>query len=371
MAQLFITGMLRSGTTLIQTLLTNHPQLFVGYQPFYQFYLECKQRFLDIQGINRFLPLGDGLEDSLELRSQLNQWLEEYVYSEVDVATLMASATQAKGGGARELDGLLHCESGTFIDLHAEIHHTLASRYKPEAKLIGAKEVLCEEYLRCLIIIRDPRAVIASASFGRYRDSVGDRYPILMLIRLWRKSAAYWLKFQTHPLVHVLRYEDLVAHPTEELEKIRMWLELSPFLSDLINQPLKDHRGQLWKGNSSFEDKHSVQAFSVESWKTLLRNDEISLIEACTMLEMRALGYEPINTGSVDSIEDFVEDIYQVRHNYLEYYEMNNTNKTLELQRCEFASANNYVNPPQAPGLFLFPEVFQQDSPHPAPVGRI
>ena len=40
--RVFITGMIRSGTTLAQTLLTNHPDAFGVYQPFHQLYIDVE-----------------------------------------------------------------------------------------------------------------------------------------------------------------------------------------------------------------------------------------------------------------------------------------------------------------------------------------
>lgn len=372
MQSLFLSGMLRSGTTLIQTLLTNHPELFVAYQPYHQFYLDCRLEFLKIHGLQKFLPLGDGLDSDAKEREQFKDWLLNHEFNQIQKDNLLAGAMLAKGGGSSELQGELTAQVGTFIDIHAQIHAELAVRYKSDVTYAGAKEVLCEEFIptfvaasmRCILIIRDPRAVIASASFGRYRDSVGDRYPLLMLIRLWRKSAAYWLAYRQHPLVYVMRYEDLVDDTDAMLLQISRWLGISTFSSDIIRQPLYDHRGSIWNGNSSFEDKVGVQAASTHSWQSLLTNDEIAFIEACTLPEMHALGYHMHSQPSHNSISDFTEDVNGVRESYLQHYGLTIENKGIELKRWDFAQQGRYENTDSTPGLFLFPHVFDHSAPN-------
>ena len=171
MQSLFLSGMLRSGTSLIQTLLTNHPELFVAYQPYHQFYLDCRREFLKIHGLQKFLPLSDGLDGDAKERGQFKDWLLHHEFDQIQKDNLVARAMLGKGGGGSELHGELTVQVGTFIDIHAQIHAELAARYKSGVTYAGAKEVLCEEFIpafvaasmRCILIIRDPRAVIASA----------------------------------------------------------------------------------------------------------------------------------------------------------------------------------------------------------------
>lgn len=344
MRQVFVTGMLRSGTSLLQTLLTNHPALFVAYQPFHQLYVDAKQMFLDEQGWQRLLPLGDGMDAASDEPARFADWLASRTFDGDEVRHLAARATTGKGGGATDLPPGPLPGAATFLALSEVLHARLAAQFgRQDATHVGSKEVLCEEYLpalaaagvRCLLIVRDPRAVVASANHGRYRDLVGDRYPLLMLVRLWRKSAQAWLAMADHPGVVVLRYEDLVARTDAVLDAIARSLSIPAFPRDLMRSPLRDHRGQPWKGNSSFGDKATVDASSDNAWKAMLADDEVRFIEACTRPEMAALGYAPDSTPQRSAIAGFTEDTAGVRPGYLRHYALDAGNRDIELGRWD------------------------------------
>lgn len=346
--QIFVTGMLRSGTTLIQTLLTNHPALFVAYQPFHQLYVDGRRQFLEEHGLQRALPLGDGMDSDPEERSAFAAWLQTRRFVGGEGARLAANAAGGKGGGASELAGRLPAGEGTFFEIRERLHRFLAAQFgRQHAALIGAKEVLCEEYLPALvacgipslIIMRDPRAVIASANNGRYLGMVGDRYPLLMLIRLWRKSCAYWLEYRNHPLVCTIRYEDLVQRPDAVLQEVAGWLGIAPFAEGMLRRPLLDHAGKVWKGNSSFGDKTGVDGSSRERWRDLLTQDEVRFIEACTRRELAALGYRPCSLPERDAIRDFEEEVGNVRPSYLELYSLDRVRREQELRRWDEGAA--------------------------------
>jgi len=358
--------MLRSGTTLLQTLLTSHPNLFVARQPFFQFYLDTKERFLHESGLSRPLPLGDGTDDAVGERLLFKSWLDDRQFDNTETDLLVRRATTAKGGGAQNLGEKLKASPGNFHAIRRQLHASLAERHEQlGCQFIGAKEVLCEEYLpalidhsvRCLLIIRDPRAVIASASHGRYRESVGDRYPLLMLIRLWRKSAAYWMSFRDHEIAQIVRYEDLIEDPDNVLSRIARRLGTESFPDGLLQKPLRDYRGALWPGNSSFGDKSRVDRSSNQAWRQLLPAAEVRFIEACTKPELAALGYSYSHDLCRADISGFDEDQTDVRKQYLSWYRLEGENRELELQRWEQAERGRYHNL-AGKTLFLFPDGF-------------
>lgn len=371
MKPLFVTGMLRSGTSLIQVLLTNHPEIFVAYQPYYQFYVSIKQRFLEEHSLKKVLPLGDGMDSNKEERYLFAQWLKNRRFNPAEVASLVDKATAGKGGSAMELANKITALPGTFFDIQIQLYTLLADHFKRgTSRFIGSKEVLCEEYIpalidssvRCLIIVRDPRAVIASACHGRYHEKVGDRYPLLMLIRLWRKSAAYWLAYHNNPLVQTIRYEDLIGGSNDTLQEIARWLDVHSFPDGLLHKPLHDHAGKLWKGNSSFGDKNGIEPSKEETWRTLLTQEEIRFIEACTKPELTMLGYSYSNDLQRSDIYDFCEDVNGVREAYLSVYRLDAENQELELQRWDEAARNQYKNSAERV-LFIFPDVFHSLTP--------
>lgn len=345
--QVFVTGMLRSGTTLTQVLLTNHPQAWVAYQPFHQLYVDAKQRYLDECGLAISPPLDDGAPGSPD-PERFVAWLEGHRFDEADAKALARRATGGKGGSMARIADRLSARPGTFAELRESLHASMARCLGlPSRDAMGSKEILCEEFLpalvaagvRCVIVVRDPRAVIASANHGRYRDSVGDRYPLLMLVRLWRKSAAYWLRLRGHPLVRAIRYEDLVDSTDAVLADLAQWLEIDAFPPGMGNAPLRDHDGEPWQGNSSFVDSAGVQRESTERWRDLLDAPEARFIEACTYRERALLGYPAAETPDGRDILGFAENEAGVRPAYLARHALTHDARLAESLRLDAALA--------------------------------
>ena len=345
--QVFVTGMLRSGTTLTQILLTNHRQAWVAYQPFHQLYVDVKQRYLDECGFEVSPPLEDGAPGSPD-PGLFVDWLERHRFGDADAQALARRASTGKGGSMSMFSDRLSAMPGDFPTLRQSLHASMARCLDIQPRqVMGSKEILCEEYLpnlirsgtHCVVVIRDPRAVIASANHGRYREAVGDRYPLLMLIRLWRKSANYWLDFHDHPMVHAVRYEDLIQSTDAVLSKLADWLDISRFPPGMANVPLNDHLGLPWQGNSSFGDRTSVDNSSISQWRDLLDEDEIRFIEACTFAERMRLGYDSPATPNPGDILDFDEARADVRESYLARHAIDGSAKALESRRLEISLA--------------------------------
>lgn len=341
---LFITGMIRSGTTLAQTLLTNHPAAFVVYQPFHQLYIDAKRCYLEARGIDRLLPLGDGTDAIAGEEEDFCRWLVTHQFDDAEARSLARNAVNGKGGSVPNLADSLSASTGTFFEIRESLLDQVSAHYGASGlPVVGSKEVLCEEYVlpladagtQCVIVIRNPKAVVASASFGRYRAIVGDRYPLLMLIRLWRKSARHCIRLRERSDVHVVRYEDLATDSTSALRILTDALDIEPFPQSILEGPLVDHAGGPWHGNSSFGSKTGVDPASVDAWRAVVPAETAGMIQACTVDEMRELGY-PTNMGTAERIERiarFDEDETNIRPAYRDAYHLDERTKGQELDR--------------------------------------
>jgi hypothetical protein len=336
----------------------------VAYQPFHQFYVDTKHVFLEEHGIERSLPLDDGNPSHHAERAAFLAWLQNRRFNRAETNALATKSVVGKGGG---LPGWSPPEvaPGSFFEIREALHRAMARHLGCSgANVIGSKEILCEEYvpallgagIRCVLIIRDPRAVIASANHGRYRQMVGDRYPLMMLIRLWRKSAAYWLHHRRDPMVRAIRYEDLVADPLGVLSGMSAWLGLGPFASDILDKPLLDHAGKPWLGNSSFGDKPMVDRGGREPWRDLLAPEEQRFIAACTGPEMDAIGYECEAGVGPNEILEFHEDIRGVRTTYLATHHADQATLREEAARLRKYGRIAQGAPDDAARYFLFTE---------------
>lgn len=296
---LFVTGMVRSGTTLLEKLLCNHPSLSVLSQPLPYLWVGVKRRFLETLGEKDALPLGPLFPEARYRPEDFHRFLREHRVPAADLEQWLEAMRGYSGQGTRfdPPEGWRERSDGRpFAELLRFWHRALAHR--AGALGFGSKEVRCEEFLphlleegfHALLILRDPRDVLASIRGGAGAAYVGAPRPLLHEIRSWRRSATYALALADHPRFHLVRYEDLVREPQAELERLRTRLGLERFPA--LGDELRDQRGRPWAANSSFGRRPGIASGSVGSHRQVLAPREVAYIEALCGPELRAFGYE-------------------------------------------------------------------------------
>jgi hypothetical protein len=63
----------------------------------------------------------------------------------------------------------------------------------------GVRAVLLDKGIHVVIILRDPRDMIASLNFSERDNATGSDRPVLYSMRIWRKSVATAIAFEGHP----------------------------------------------------------------------------------------------------------------------------------------------------------------------------
>ncbi len=336
---ILVSGMFRSGTTLISKVLNAHPGISCVsdvYTPF-------------------FNALRDVLGEELGLRHVQMEFLHDY-FAAPDESSLyhailagdlhvafpdtsrepLLSRIRSRGrmtcpkivANLKELPGRTFAEVYLFLLRFIEIHYG-----KKDTQWIGNKEVWISEFIpriartnplaKFVLMERDPRAVCASKNVGSLKASnkvSGERYPWLFLIRQWRKLAQVHLALLRDPsfkdrLFH-FRYEDFVREPESHSRKLCEFLGL-PFDHRMIEpSEFLDGFGQRWIQNSSYHATGKADGFltftsteprfdvsKATQWKTALSGGEIAFIEALCYPEMRYYGYDltridPLNIPS-------------------------------------------------------------------------
>jgi len=297
----FVTGMMRTGTTFVQKVLNNHPSMKVGYQPNFSRFLELKKDFLKTIGVETQFPLEHRFGDSMYNQSQFEKFVLE---------KLIDSG----------LEGLIPC-----VNYDSNITHS------------GSKEVLCEEFIPSLLslgvqvihIIRHPFDVIRSMNMGASKKFVGMSRPLLFDLRNWRKSAAYQILCSDAQGYHPVRYEDLIEDTLGFFDGLFEKLGLLPVTGQIIGS-LQDDNGNLWKGNSSFSN-------SSERGEIVLSKDTMRYISTVCRPEMKWLGYEGEwgKDSSVTDLYEYVEINPVERSNLPIDYSYSDLNLDAEARRIE------------------------------------
>jgi hypothetical protein len=322
----FITGFLRSGTTLVEKLVHALPDACIGPQPFPFLYYDTKRDFLRSLGLgDERYPLGSLFREERYQPADFDAFLAGHRLTPEAVAASFAAmqgyrgwklpAIAAHAGQVRE---------GVFADVYRQLCDSLPAVLGREASLLGAKEVFCEEFtahflangVSVILVLRDVRDVVTSLKFGSGSSYVNAGLSMLHIVRQWRKSVAYALQFSGRLGFEVVRYEELVAQPRPWLDGLARRLG-SPPSADGALDDLRDQEGGSWEGNSSFAPVRGVSRESVGRFAEKLPPGWLAAIEALGAPEMRVLGLEPAAAPGAWSLPDAPADEMQAEQERL------------------------------------------------------
>ncbi|MCS6243450.1 MAG: sulfotransferase [Opitutus sp.] len=310
-----VTGMFRSGTTLAARMLHANRHVICASDPYAPIFKLFRNHFgrrlrpdFDPES-----PLHDYYFDAFQ--HSLFQALQASDFEVPVDAALIADAVARVRRHSTEYSPLIHpllpeLTGRTFAELLRAGLGILEKAYpKSGARALGFKEVWVGEFTpqfltlapgsRVVHIVRDPRAVVASNYVS------GARYPLLFLIRQWRKQATLaWLYAQRYPeRVLVLKFEDMVSESRATAEKLCRFLgvEFDPAMID--PSCLKDGANQPWTQNTSYTTlpeaapsprTEGFNRSAVEKWRSALPESYLRVIDRLTCFEMKSFGYEPL-----------------------------------------------------------------------------
>lgn len=376
MNNIFITGMLRSGTTLVEKLLHGHPELSIASQPSPLFYIEMKRKYLKgIRADSRY-PLGNQFR-SEDLRSEnFYRFLDTEFIERQDLLSVFSEMKKYSGQSTKSLlsDRYIgSLNSGKFMEVYKQLMKFIEELYfKMRLRYSGSKEVICEEFLpyilsrsnesKGIIVIRDPRDVLTSLGFGEYEKWVGKKRPILFDLRNWRKSVAFAIYLESSSdRYQTVKYEDLVEDPINVLNKIASFLNIRKFEEELYIHGIKDQSGDLWSGNSSFGGKQCiVQADSVKKYSTLMDAETIKYVESICYPEMVYLDYEfdMIQEFDEKNIRNYCESPKGIREVFCA--ELSHSKQYVEEEIERYKNLQSSLQRHEANTWFLFEEVYER-----------
>ncbi len=346
MINLFITGMLRSGTTLLEKALNTHPDVKIFYQPFPEFFIHTKQQFLKDKGLDPAYHVLSHFCDTADYSpSDFSAWLDRGRLSRTFLTRVLSPAATPSLDESVPPERLFHQWYSFLTEQLSSSKHI---------RCTGTKEVLTEEYIphlishhiRCAIVVRDPRDVIASLDFGSGREYGGDNRPTLFNLRNWRKSILFALAMGKSENFYLIRFEDLVLNPIETLDKLANKLSIPPFHEEWWANGFRDKNGSIWKGNSSFGDIKPFDSGAVGGHRRKLPEDTIKYIEARCRREMMAMGYHVSPSSISESkkrITEFKEPFRINRPEFSPDYSSLAENVAFETSRLEHPDKDSFL----------------------------
>ncbi len=342
---LHITGMGRSGTTLLEKLLCNHPHMSVLPQPFPFLYVQAKRDFLHSIGCDESSnPLSHYFLEPRYTIDDVSNFLTGHTQTPEKIRSLFHDMQDYSGQGYKPADLQQRVDEnpgGLFLDTVKSLLYSL--RHRESASVFGSKEIHTEEILpfllaggfKCLLIIRDPRDAIASFDFGS-GDKYGGRHrPTLFYVRNWRKSVAVAMHLEHHENFLCLRYEDLVQQTSPVIQQVCGHLDV-PFYEDFLAGELRDQQGNRWQANSSFDLRPGVSEKSIGRHRDVMPESMRRYIECTCAPEMRWVGYDVGRGENMERLlREFREPFSIERAEFPADYSHQESRITEELSRME------------------------------------
>lgn len=307
MDRLFVTGMFRSGTTLLARLLHTHESIVCASDPYRPFFNCLRDSIADDLGVDvdPYDPLGSYYADEEEL----------HLFDAIQSASLdrqfdrdredLLSRIQSHGGqfSPKIIKNLDEIPGKTFESVYRNLLAKVPEHYGSGGEQwLATKEVWTTEFVpalarsfpegQFLLVVRDPRAVAASNNVQET-----EQYPWTFLARQWRKLAILSWAYDRDPeltdRVHLIRYEDLVQSPRDTVTEICSFLDID--LDERVLDPSNfvDGHGDQWLQNTSYEEGGaSFNTDSVDKWRGVLTKSETAFIEQCCLPSMAEFAYE-------------------------------------------------------------------------------
>lgn len=300
-SHVFITGMGRSGTTLVDKILGGFAGIQSFSQPLPLLYVHGMAEFLKGQGITGQrldFPLSDQQSANWIDDHALAKWLETNSLSKEELAPVLHAMVRYSGQYFKPENPLLALENWTGGTFFGFVMHYLNVHSAAQPHILACKEVMAEAFLPAflkqggngLLVIRDPRDVLASLIDTQTKAQAGVPRPLLWTARQWRKSIAYKHELDGNSGFQAMRYEDLVGDVDTHVQHWANWL-VTPAPNN--SEILMDDAGKTWAGNSSFTDHGGISAHSIGRHKNQLHPKMRAFLEALCFAEMQSLGYVP------------------------------------------------------------------------------
>jgi hypothetical protein len=359
MNKFFITGVYRSGTTLLEKLIGTDLSVSLFSQPCAPLFFQAKNKIYSKLGLQKTFPIDPSFPDPGYSWDKMYELLASETFTKEDLLLVFKDIKSYHGiltAEAAQLENKI--KEGNFLSVFSQILEQLNEEKKP---YVGSKEILCEEFTPCLIrngiktiiIIRDPRDMICSLNFGKGAEFTGLIRPLLYSLRLWRKSIAFSILNSPSSDFKMLRYEDLVSDQGAVMDDIFGFLGL---------KPRKDISfSDTWKGNSSFGELNGISDSSVGNYKKMLDENTLTYIENLCRPEMNWAGYYPVNNKlHIEFIRSYKEPFKVNHRNFKSDYSSDPMNIMDEILRIKLLREKKVIRTEEQNSFFLFPEVYHQ-----------
>ena len=357
----FITGMSRSGTTLLDKCISSLPESKIISQPFPFLYRKAKKSFFQkIEYPDTRYVLNNYFYENRYKLEDFYSFLAEWRPSNQVILDALNEMKGWSGQTTKVAPDYLNIPTKS-LSFPIILEQFLQQLTHKNLSLAGYKEIHCEEFVesftqigwKAILVIRNPLDVVCSIQYGKGENFVGVRRPTLFHVRNWRKSAHFGILFEKNKNILTIRFEDLVMKSNEILANIADFLEVD-FPKNKITE-LTDTSGARWVPNSSFdtEPNNSNDIFVQDAVGRYTKIMDVELQNYVSYLcspEMQYFGYPVIHSDTVD-ISKFEEPFNISSTDFPQNYSATDKNN-IELERLKII-ADDTISECQLEGVFI------------------
>jgi len=257
----FIVGMPRSGTTLIQGILCNTGEYFP--MPETHFFVRTTYG-LPEENLNKKDRKRIQHKLFKKSRIKLDQELPEYLTTQKDIFEHVIDQFNPEG-------------TCTFLEKTPRhvFFYSKILEYYPDSKFI------------CMI--REPKNVVSS----QLKNSPKESKSVIRLSLLYRKIAEAILKIRNNNNVLLIKYEDLTAEPEQILRHTCKFLNItfdSRLVDDVAPPPGVVSEQEYWKKKNL--DQNMIQKNKADKWQKVLNPGQANVVNFITKSLAEKFGYD-------------------------------------------------------------------------------
>ena len=286
----FIAGAAKSGTTLLVSLLDNHPELLVMPQDT-AYFATVLTKYRDRGRRAQFDYLTKESWTNVLFGFQVMRGRQDYAeFPKKKFLEAFERVAFDPANADRDLLVLM-------MEAYAEVVRAPLDRVKRWVEKTPANRNYVPDIFnrfpkaKLLLTMRDPRALLA-AQIALEHTRKTRRFSVYYVVAHWRAAANLAKKIRNKETAGlVVGYEKLTLDPKTSMQKVCDYLEIN-FDPEIVLNPTKV--GRSWAGNSAVGTRFAeISTTPVERWKNELHEDEIGWVEWHCRDLMPEFDYEP------------------------------------------------------------------------------
>ena len=298
MSSVFVTGLSRSGTTLLATILDSHPDISMGYEllPGSLGPLSTLAAAIDTaiasgahtaREVAKALPSNFSPECGVFIKRSARTLITPEL-----LAPLLHDFSKLHGDSPTSLKERAHI-ADVIVEAKRNIEDTRITGFKIPLELAGHYLTL-DPMNQVIAVMRDPRDVAASQVSRGMTSSMGA------FARSWSGYASEIRTLKKRGTIRlIVRYEDLVTQPDATIKTLQQKLGLPPAseMRSFFNSKASVHApGQRHVNAEALAQ--DVFDSSIGRWKTDLSDADAKTIEKICFKGMTDFNYEPAHATS-------------------------------------------------------------------------